>query len=135
ILLITHEMNVIQKICDYVHVMEDGNMIEQGPTLDLFAQPKHTTTKRFLNTLSQRQLSDSLIEELNIAGTIACLTFIGGSTGDPLLASLTEMFGVKPNILSVNIIEFKNGIIVNIDIHLYDNKLVNDTVYDYLIAV
>src|SRR5699024_11109952 len=41
ILLITHEMNVIQKICDYVHVMEDGNMIEQGKTLDIFAKPQH----------------------------------------------------------------------------------------------
>jgi len=134
ILLITHEMNVIQKICDYVHVMEDGNMIEQGPTLDLFAQPKHTTTKRFLNTLSQRQLSDSLIEELNIAGTVARLTFIGGSTGDPLLASLTEKFGVKPNILSANIIELKNGIIGNIVIHLSGKKLENEAVFEYLEA-
>src|SRR5699024_5279608 len=66
ILLITHEMNVVQKICDYVYVMEDGAIIEQGKTLDLFAKPQHATTKRFLNTLSQRQLSDSLIEELNI---------------------------------------------------------------------
>src|SRR5690625_6888674 len=116
-------MNDIQKCCDYVTVMEDGNTIHQRPTLDLFAQPKHTTTKRFLNTLSQRQLSDSLIEELNIAGTVARLTFIGGSTGDPFLASLTEKFGVKPNILSANIIELKNGIIGNIVIHL-DRKSV-----------
>src|SRR5699024_1410245 len=99
ILLITHEMNVIQKIYDYVHVMEDGNMIKQGKTLDLFAKPQHATTKRLLNTLSQRQLSDSLIEELNIEGTVARLTFIGGATGDPLLASLTEKYGAKPNIL------------------------------------
>src|SRR5690625_4770712 len=111
ILLITHEMNVIQKICDYVHVMEDGNMIEQGPTLDLFAQPKHTTTKRFLNTLSQRQLYDSLIEEFNIAGTVARLTFIGGSTWDSLFSSITEEFVVTSIILSSNIIALNNGII------------------------
>lgn len=134
ILLITHEMNVIQKICDYVHVMEDGNMIEQGKTLDLFAKPQHATTKRFLNTLSQRQLSDSLIEELNIEGTVARLTFIGGATGDPLLASLTEKYGAKPNILSANIIELKNGIIGNIVIHLAGKRAENEAVFNYLEA-
>lgn len=132
ILLITHEMNVIQKICDYVHVMENGLIIEQGTTLDLFTQPQHGTTKRFLNTLSQRQLSDSLIDELNIAGMVVRLTFIGGATGDPLLASLTEQFGVKPNILSANIIELKNGIIGNIVIHLSGNKSDNSNVLKYL---
>ncbi len=132
ILLITHEMNVIQKICDYVHVMEDGYMIEQGTTLDLFTKPEHSTTKRFLNTLSQRQLSDSLIEELNIAGIVVRLTFIGGATGEPVLASLTEEFGVKPNILSANIIELKNGIIGNIVIHLSGSRQDNEAVLNYL---
>lgn len=132
ILLITHEMNVIQKICDYVHVMEDGYMIEQGSTIDLFTQPKHATTKRFLNTLSQRQLSNSLIDELNIAGIVVRLTFVGSSTGDPLLASLTEKFKVMPNILSANIIELKNGIIGNIVVHLEGTRDANQIVLNYL---
>lgn len=45
ILLITHEMNVIQKICDYVYVIENGNLIEQGSTIELFTKPKQPTTK------------------------------------------------------------------------------------------
>lgn len=132
ILLITHEMNVIQKICDYVHVMEDGDVIEQGSTIDLFTKPKHQTTKRFLNTLSQRQLSDSLINELNVSGLVVRLTFIGDVTGEPLLATVTDKFKAKPNILSANIIELKNGIIGNIVVHLAGNKKENDAVLTYL---
>src|SRR5690625_7603487 len=111
--------------------MEDENMTEQGKTLDLFAKPQHATTKRFLNTLSQRHLSDSLIEELNIEGTVARLTLIGGAAGDPLLASLTEKYAAKPNILSANIIELNNGIIGNIDLHLACKRAENEAVFHY----
>ena len=41
ILLITHEMNVIQKICDYVYVMENGKIVEHGTTIDLFPNPQN----------------------------------------------------------------------------------------------
>src|SRR5699024_7659550 len=66
ILLITHEMNVIQKICDYVYVIEDGRLVEHGPTIDLFTNPQHETTNRFLNTVSERRLAPSLIDQLNV---------------------------------------------------------------------
>src|SRR5699024_7565953 len=134
IMLITYKMNVIQNICDYIYVKGDGNMIELVMSLDLLAKRQHTTTKRFLNTLSQRQQSDSLNEEINIEGTVARLTFIDGATGDPLLASLTEKYGAKPNILSANIIELKNGIIGNIVIHLAGKRAENGAVFNYLEA-
>lgn len=118
ILLITHEMNVIQKICDYVHVIEQGAIIEQGTAIDLFTNPKEATTKKFLNTISQRKLSDSLIAELKLEGIVTRLTFIGKNTGQPLLAQLSQRFKVEPNILTANIMELKNGIVGNLVIHL-----------------
>ncbi|GIO23362.1 methionine ABC transporter ATP-binding protein [Oceanobacillus sp. J11TS1] len=121
ILLITHEMNVIQKICDYVYVIEKGNLIEQGPTIDLFSKPKQPTTKKFLNTISQRKLSDRLVHDLNLDGKVIRLTFLGGNTGQPLLSKVTQQFYVEPNILSANIIELKNGIVGNLVVHLTGN--------------
>ncbi len=118
ILLITHEMNVIQKICDYVYVMEDGQVIEQGHTIDLFRHPKHETTNKFLNTISQRKLSRSLIDQLKVTGSVARLTFVGSSAGDPILADTALKFNIKPNILAANIIELKNGVIGILVVHL-----------------
>ncbi|KAB2332832.1 methionine ABC transporter ATP-binding protein [Bacillus mesophilum] len=118
ILLITHEMNVIQKICDYVYVMEQGSIIEQGTAIELFSNPQYPTTKKFLNTIAQRKLSSSLIQQLKLSGNVLRLTFLGESTGQPLLALVSQKFNVKPNILTANIIELKNGIVGNISIHL-----------------
>ncbi|MFA1820360.1 methionine ABC transporter ATP-binding protein [Virgibacillus oceani] len=118
ILLITHEMNVIQKICDYVYVLEDGDIIEEGTAIDLFTNPIEPTTKKFLNTISQRKLSDSLIEQLKLKGTVSRLTFVGDNAGEPLLAEVSQRFNVQPNILTANIMELKNGIIGNLVIHL-----------------
>ena len=50
ILLITHEMNVIQRICDRVAVMEHGAVVESGTVKDIFTNPQHVTTKKFVNS-------------------------------------------------------------------------------------
>ncbi|MBO1001924.1 methionine ABC transporter ATP-binding protein [Pseudogracilibacillus auburnensis] len=132
ILLITHEMNVIQKICDNVSVLEKGKVIEQGSAIQLFANPEHPTTQKFLNTISQRKLSASLISQLNLEGVVARLTFIGENTGQPVLAELTQQFAVKPNILTANIIELKNGIIGNLVIHLAGEEKIVDEALQFL---
>lgn len=133
ILLITHEMNVIQKICDHVYVIEDGELIEQGTTIDLFTKPQKSTTQKFLNTISQRKISDSLLTDLTSHGIVIRLTFVGRSTGEPLLANATEKYHVKPNILSANIIELKNGIVGNIVVHLDGDRAQNEDVIQYFI--
>ncbi|MCM3400112.1 ATP-binding cassette domain-containing protein [Oceanobacillus profundus] len=118
ILLITHEMNVIQKICDYVYVLEKGEVIEQSSSIELFTNPRKHTTKKFLDTISQRKLSASLISQLKLNGTVTRLTFIGENTGQPLLSQVSQKFNVEPNILTANIMELKNGIVGNLVIHL-----------------
>ncbi|HSJ37714.1 MAG TPA: ATP-binding cassette domain-containing protein [Planococcus sp. (in: firmicutes)] len=122
ILLITHEMHVIQKICDHVYVMEAGNIVEDGPVIDLFSKPRHKTTRSFLNTISQRKLSDDFVSNLKQTGSVLRLTFRGDSTGEPLLAVVAKQFNVKPNILTANIMELKNGVIGNLDVHLAGEK-------------
>jgi len=118
ILLITHEMDVIQKICDYVYVLESGKVVEHGTTIDLFTKPHHKTTKKFLNTVSQRNLSTTLIAQLRLTGSVIRLTFSGDVTGRPILAEVAQQFNVLPNVLAANVIELKNGVIGNLVVHL-----------------
>jgi D-methionine transport system ATP-binding protein len=132
ILLITHEMNVIQRICDHVSVIENGRIIEQNSAIDLFANPQQATTKKFLNTVSLRKLSPSLITKLSLKGTVARLTFIGENTGSPLLAQVSKKYAVEPNILTANIMELKNGIIGILVIHLPGEKQVVDQALAFL---
>src|SRR5690625_1306712 len=48
IILITHEMHVIRKICNRVAVMEDGKIVEQGDVLNVFSKPEQLVTKKFV---------------------------------------------------------------------------------------
>ena len=45
ILLITHQMQVIQMICNKVAVMGNGQIVEQGTVLDVFSQPHAPETQ------------------------------------------------------------------------------------------
>lgn len=48
-LFISHDLNVIYKICDSVIVMKGGRIVEEGVTRELFASPKEKYTKDLLN--------------------------------------------------------------------------------------
>jgi len=108
ILLITHEMNVIQRICDRVAVMESGEVIEEGKTKDIFTTPKHETTKRFVNSLFTHKIPADILEKLNETGQVATLSFFGESSGEPALAMVAKKFDVYPNILSGSITQLKD---------------------------
>ena len=64
IVMVTHEMDVIESVCDYVAVMEQGQVIESGSTLEIFSQPQHPTTKTFIQTVLQQQLPVNILSTL-----------------------------------------------------------------------
>jgi microcin C transport system ATP-binding protein len=49
LLLITHDLTIVQKMADHVCVMQKGKIVETGLTKDLFAAPKHDYTKMLLS--------------------------------------------------------------------------------------
>ncbi|WP_102028355.1 methionine ABC transporter ATP-binding protein [Salirhabdus sp. Marseille-P4669] len=108
ILLITHEMHVIQRICDRVAVMENGEIVEQGHTLDVFTAPKHPTTQKFVNSIFNFQLTGDIVKSLRKTGEIIALKFIDQSSEEPVLAVVAKKFDVYPNILSGMITQVKN---------------------------
>ncbi len=49
VVLITHEMDVIRRVCDRVAVLEDGHLVETGTVAEVFLHPAHATTRRFVH--------------------------------------------------------------------------------------
>jgi ABC-type microcin C transport system duplicated ATPase subunit YejF/ABC-type microcin C transport system permease subunit YejE len=47
-LFITHDLNIVRRFADRVCVMTDGEIVEQGPTAEVFENPQHVYTKRLL---------------------------------------------------------------------------------------
>ena len=47
-LFITHDLSIVRKVADRVCVMTEGEIVEQGPTEDIFTNPQHAYTKHLL---------------------------------------------------------------------------------------
>jgi len=60
IVLITHEMDVIRRVCDCVAVMDAGQIVEQGSVADVFLHPQHPTTKRFVQ--EDEQVDEGIVD-------------------------------------------------------------------------
>lgn len=48
LIMISHDLAVVAKLCDYVYVMYHGEVVEAGPTVKVFRQPSHDYTRQLL---------------------------------------------------------------------------------------
>jgi len=108
IVLITHEMDVIRRVCDQVAVMDAGVIVEQGSVADVFLHPKHPTTKRFVQEADQVDESEQRDDFAHVPGRIVRLTFQGEATYAPLLGNIARETGVDYSILAGRIDRIKD---------------------------
>ncbi|MBS7598697.1 methionine ABC transporter ATP-binding protein [Pseudomonas sp. RC2C2] len=108
IVLITHEMDVIRRVCDRVAVMDAGQIVEQGPVADVFLHPQHPTTKRFVQEDEQIDENEQRDDFAHVPGRIVRLTFQGDSTYAPLLGTVARETGVDYSILAGRIDRIKD---------------------------
>lgn len=121
IVLITHEMHVIRKICHRVAVMEGGRIVEIGPVLDVFKNPKAVITKRFVQQVTEPEETKETIDhlvDLYPKGKVVQLGFVGESAEQPLITNLIRHFQVTVNILQGKISQTQNGSYGTLFIHI-----------------
>ncbi|ALK08163.1 methionine ABC transporter ATP-binding protein [Blastochloris viridis] len=105
VVLITHEMNVVKSIADRVAVLDQGRVVEQGSTFEVFAHPRHDTTKSFVGSVTGSLVSDELRARLQpepVAGgrTVLRIVFTGPNADEPVLSRVTRLLGIDVNILA-----------------------------------
>ena len=105
IVIITHEMNVVKDLCHRIAVMEDGRVLEQGRTLDIFARPQEDLTREFINTATHFDqeievvLNHPSTQALTEKGNLYRLSYVGDATTQPFMGQVMKRFGVEVNIL------------------------------------
>ncbi|MBM3429252.1 MAG: ATP-binding cassette domain-containing protein, partial [Bacteroidetes bacterium] len=120
IVMVTHEMDVIETVCDYVAVMEKGDVIETGSTLQIFSQPQHPTTKNFIQTVLQQHLPVNILNNLENQNhnSIYCLKFLGSSAQETVIQAVIKQFDISLNILFANMTEINGTVIGQMFIQL-----------------
>jgi len=106
VVLITHEMDVIRRVCDRVAVLESGKVVELGDVADVFLHPQHPTTRRFVAEADHREGRGAVFP--GIDGRLFRLSFRGEATYSPLLSRVVRDTGVEYNLLAGRVDRIKN---------------------------
>ncbi len=102
IVFITHQLDVAKQVFDRVAVMENGVVVEQGDTFDVFSAPKHPTTKALVERYLGIAVPPQLVPSLP-AGTIVELRYKGDAALEPLISQVAQEYGVSVNVLHANV--------------------------------
>ncbi|MBM7131749.1 methionine ABC transporter ATP-binding protein [Dyella mobilis] len=108
IVLITHEMDVVRRVCDRVAVLDAGRIVEHGSVADVFLHPQHPTTRRFVNEALPEESAGEHLPYRHVSGRILRLSFRGEATWSPTLGRVTRETGVDFNILAGRIDRIKD---------------------------
>ena len=92
VVVITHEMKVIESICDRVAIIDHSKIAEIGTVTDIFSDPKSSIGKKLI-------LGDSVKEVVATKGRKLRLVFDGRSSYEPVLSNIILATGLPVNIL------------------------------------
>ena len=114
VVMITHQMEVVRDACDYVAVLDNGTVVEQGTVSDIFTHPQSAVTKDFLANLTPETAEESSENPEGIVrwskeGGKYLFRFIGNITGEPLLSKASRLYNVDFNLRAGGIQHIATG--------------------------
>ncbi len=114
ILLITHEMDVVKRICDQVAIISQGKLIEKDQVSEVFSHPKTPLAQQFIQSTLHLDIPDDYQQRLSATATegkipLLRLEFTGESVDAPLLSEVARRFTVDCNIISAQM-DYAGGV-------------------------
>ena len=94
VIIITHQMSVIEQICHRVAILDRGEVAEIGNVEDVFSNPKSKAGRRLVSPNMALPLTDEM--------PIARIAFNGNASSDPIIASVAMELGIKVSIMGAD---------------------------------
>jgi len=135
ILIVTHEIHVIQRICNKVAVMELGRVVEHGSVRDVFSNPKQDMTKKFVQTVIADKIPDGIIRVLQRDTRnykIIKIRFLGENSSDNVLYHINKDFAVETNIVFASVNELQKTVLGIFTIQIIGSDPEIQKVIDYI---
>lgn len=127
VIVITHEMKVIESICDRVAIIDKSKIAECGKVSDIFADPK--------SSIGRQLILGEASESINItSGKRIRIIFDGRSSFEPVLANLIFATKVPVNILYAKTNDLQGTAHGQMLIQVPDNDMDYNKIYNYLIS-
>lgn len=127
IVVITHEMRVVEQICSHVAVMSDGVIVESGEVKDVFLNPKSATAKRLIDPAADEKGNSPSDGRPTLR-----LAFTGEESGAPVISDMTIKCNTMVNILSANTEDIGGKSFGQMLIELPANEEEQKRITDYL---
>ena len=129
VIIITHQMSVIEQICHRVAILDHGDVAEIGKVVDVFHNPQSEAGRRLVSP-EAANLPLSTWE-----GPVARIAFNGNASADPIIATLAMDLGVKVSILGADTRNIDGKAFGTMLISLPEDLPTKRKVLDYLNAL
>ena len=129
IIMITHQMEVAQDICDRIAVMENGKIIEENTTDELFKNPKHSMTRSFIKNLGSNN-SETEVLAKDFDNPIYRLAYLDSNYKEAVLSQCIKKFDVDINLIAGNINRIKDKAVGYLIVEFIGND--TDKAIEYL---
>lgn len=97
VIVITHQMSVVENICSHVAILENGEIAESGTVEEVFSAPKSSAGRRLVYPeFSEETLGDGLLT--NDSKVLRLVFNESDSASEPLIARLAKDTGIEANI-------------------------------------
>src|SRR5690625_3680847 len=112
IMIITHEMSIIQKVCNRVAVMENGEIIEQGNVVDVFGNPKHPSSQSFVRTIIHDQIPESVKKRMeHIPGSQLIRISLGKKSTNHIVNDLIRNYDLTVNVVFASMNDIQDDLV------------------------
>ena len=125
VVLITHEMAVIQEICNRCVVLENGKLVEENTVEELFRHPRTNAARRLIFNASNQVKSMK-------GGKLVRIAFEESNTTEPVIANLILEFKAPVNILESNITYINGQSRGQMMVQLPDDEDLSKKMIEYL---
>lgn len=125
IVIITHEMSVVERICTHVAILDKGRLAESGTVKEIFEHPKSAEGKKLI-------LND--VNTVALMNTSNCIriAFTENSSFEPVVANMVLTFKYPVNILYANTCNINSVAQGEMILQLPDDKEIQKQMINYL---
>ncbi|MDO4285871.1 MAG: ATP-binding cassette domain-containing protein [Eubacteriales bacterium] len=104
IVIITHQMSVVQEICSHVAIVENGELVENGSVEEIFTRPRSRAARQLIiEGKEPGEWSGASRQQPELHETKRIrIVFTSNSSFEPVIANMILQFGVPVNILKAD---------------------------------